>query len=1317
MANKRFGDFVLGNGGGSESSGLEAKCLALYQSIYDGEVSESELDDFCSHLGNELFVEEVKQYFPVLRSDGDEHLHDSSSYTDRIRAAAKQHIPERYLSPAAHNEAVLLVRQYMHTIAYFVSGADLSPSVKTGLYLGFGKLFEVAGAATPGYVTDYLEGKEGSIDLVRHKVRVNRKSKDKSSLRQSLGAHTDTGVVNGGSTCYQNVVFRLLLSSEAVMSLVTAQDAVNVFLSAEKENDIDFHVFDLVLNIARKNFEGSKDRLRKFWEILAENSTSAGEQPWTTGRQQDPAELITKFFLQDLRISFLIPAWAHGLKTKDDCLACHRKTSKVDSNNLIYPLHLSSDKVSETPTSQDLDFVGLFNDSLTVPEIIEKNCQTCGENTFHSRATALVQDGERDASDHLPEIVVQLVRFDAAGRKVRQKVDLPSGLFALNGRHCLYYMKYVAVHIGSQLSQGHYFSFERPSLSEAAQQQSPEDESEQANIEPASKKFHKWTRYEDNRKTENHKFSDIESEYGKDTYLCRLVPARSGDIATLISMDEIIASVRSTIVDSCSDFRGDVSDALDMMNESTSEAIAESLRVVFRKVMQLSRAQKLQETISDKLLLQQLATTFRRELPTKARSNLHLSIFLDSWLMDEWKAYTNASQQSLSRSARVEDVANGVLRQMLTPDGIVDLITSLGRSVVDGNARRHEQENKKRLLNTEYEKIREQQQKQQARLAAAHAERAAEEEAARQREINLDGDDEDEANLQMGIQLSLLGQGDAPGTHGSDDATSSQLKALQQKHDELRKKYDELADKHMDVSKKYTNLQKAASKRDKPSGAGSNMPPPSAPKTGSGPRAGAGSTTGAGPKTGSVSKAGSGSKTGPVKSTITPDSGASAGQIKKRSAEKAPTKGASTKVSRTGSPPPRKTSGVKEVVPKAKSTSDLRSKPPPRMNLQPLQKTGTTSKTGSDEDLRDVAAPAMQYMKSVENMRSQGQEPSPSASQSEPHTPSRQTRHTDLAHRPSPRRPREDSHPRMPHPEARVGSQSPYPATASGSPRRGKRGKLMKGLRPDRERSSSPQQIGQGTSKDPLRFDGPADEPNIPSDDGRTDEPSVSSRVAPSKDQSISSRGDEKSGYGKPGESNTIRQKLKSTFSILDLRKSRRRNRLSTSKQRVTSGLFRQPEESSTSGNLAPAIPRRESKGDLMSKTDAPEQPNTIRRSQSFLNLFGRSEKQAKSMATTAQVEAGNLQSTLQPAQIAQGGTPSAQTALQPASTAQGVDSSTQTQTSQQPAAETGTRRVPFRERPISSATVIHHQLSLGQSPAENDKDKDVEMKDDEGDW
>lgn len=219
-----------------------------------------------------------------------------------------------------------------------------------------------------------------------------------------------------------------------------------------------------------------------------------------------------------------------------------------------------------------------------------------------------------------------------------------------------------------------------------------------------------------------------------------------------------------------------ISEALDYcMADDTSDTMVANLRSMIQNVMQLPSP----EAISDPVLLKQLAGTFRRPIPSMGRLNKRLSIFLEHWLITEWKAHIDA-KQTMGKTFDIRDYVQRALGRMFTVESLASLISNTVRYLVDERTGKLENDSKQRLKRVTYEQIEEEQQKQQqhwARLFALEAEKSAEEQAAKFAQGYFDGDADQELLVQQGIQQSLLDAGGTAQTPTSTESLSAEMKS------------------------------------------------------------------------------------------------------------------------------------------------------------------------------------------------------------------------------------------------------------------------------------------------------------------------------------------------------------------------------------------------------------------------------------------------------------------------------------------------------------------------------------------------------------
>lgn len=315
MTTTPFSDFVL-PGSTIQVIHLKELCDRFYALILQGHVSEVLFQDFCDCLQRKDFFDAVKSDFPVLRGLDDEFESDETAeYVERMKDAVKVHLPEPYLPPAAHNEAILGARHLLTTLAHLVfTKRGIEESLRTSLFKSFAALFEAAGGAIPDYIDNYLDGQGGSLEVTRRGVqRLPRSERAayQGAAEQPRNTFTETGVYNGGNTCYQNVVYRLMLSSNAVTSNLSRPNIADLFdRTGDDDAKIGFHLFKLLRAIEEVDFETSKVSLRNVWAAL-----KAKDPKWARGIQQDAHELIHDFEGAFLKY-ILVPSWEHHVQSQ-----------------------------------------------------------------------------------------------------------------------------------------------------------------------------------------------------------------------------------------------------------------------------------------------------------------------------------------------------------------------------------------------------------------------------------------------------------------------------------------------------------------------------------------------------------------------------------------------------------------------------------------------------------------------------------------------------------------------------------------------------------------------------------------------------------------------------------------------------------------------------------------------------------------------------------------------------------------------------------------------------------------------------------------
>lgn len=101
---------------------------------------------------------------------------------------------------------------------------------------------------------------------------------------QPAEVQTQTGLYNGGNTCYQNSGFQMVLSSSA------AREALSQALQSGNlgGTEICKILSDMFQSVIAEDFGESKTQLRLFWAELREQGSM-----FKPGRQQDAEEFLT----------------------------------------------------------------------------------------------------------------------------------------------------------------------------------------------------------------------------------------------------------------------------------------------------------------------------------------------------------------------------------------------------------------------------------------------------------------------------------------------------------------------------------------------------------------------------------------------------------------------------------------------------------------------------------------------------------------------------------------------------------------------------------------------------------------------------------------------------------------------------------------------------------------------------------------------------------------------------------------------------------------------------------------------------------------
>ncbi|KAF2487393.1 hypothetical protein BDY17DRAFT_319939 [Neohortaea acidophila] len=527
----RFSKFDISKGL-KETIALQKECEKFREQVANGaEVSEEDVKDLCDCLKDRGFYRIVSVFLPVFYGE-DEDISNDSEIGARIREAAREWRPDEHFPPSPQSE------HYSNTLAHrldeMLTGLfrdmRLDDNARCLLAVAFKPVYEAGGLPLENINTIIEEGAKRGLPREPGIVPGGQRY-FKGAEPQSGNTKTQTGVFNGGNTCYQNGMFRLILSSKRAPDVLLhggeAPPAGNEELGQK--------LFELIQAIKAKSFDGSKHLLQQLWTHFGKDHSL---RQYVPGKQQDAEEFFRHVMMDGLGE---IPrtAFGHNIVSKDRCIDCDLESHGPSEEEVIYSIGLEESTPATSLTS-------LLLDQMVKVEEVEKRCGKCEADTIHGRATGL-----EPAQDSLgPEIVIQLKRFDGRGEsKVRTAISLPERLFAMAGRERPYYIKWILRHIGNSVDFGHYLAYERGSPSAADARKPQQDASEEKTTEFEAQSFDVWTMYEDDKRVTNIPFRTVQEACEKDWYICMAAPASDKEVESLLATVPINMKKRTAFMD------------------------------------------------------------------------------------------------------------------------------------------------------------------------------------------------------------------------------------------------------------------------------------------------------------------------------------------------------------------------------------------------------------------------------------------------------------------------------------------------------------------------------------------------------------------------------------------------------------------------------------------------------------------------------------------------------------------------------------------------------------------------------------------------
>ncbi|KAK4955093.1 Ubiquitin carboxyl-terminal hydrolase 3 [Elasticomyces elasticus] len=277
---------------------------------------------------------------------------------------------------------------------------------------------------------------------------------------------SQTGVMNGGNSCYQNVVFWLLVLSSYFMKRVNDDDAfemvdseTGLLMVPEELRPIHTRITQLLKALRVGERTNAMELLREFWQDV-QDLVKNGHPEWamfqTPGPQQDPTEFIL-LFLEHFLKGYMLETF--GVQTTHEyrCKVCGERRNFTDPKTTVVQLIVPEKGPDSGPQTAEPDLLPLLTQSIASFEQGQMvKCSKCDKDTIHGRLDHLTS--HFDLQGKPSDIIVHCIIF-RHGKKLDTKVQMPTGIFLLPGPNRPYRLTYVAEHRGPRLSYGHYVCY------------------------------------------------------------------------------------------------------------------------------------------------------------------------------------------------------------------------------------------------------------------------------------------------------------------------------------------------------------------------------------------------------------------------------------------------------------------------------------------------------------------------------------------------------------------------------------------------------------------------------------------------------------------------------------------------------------------------------------------------------------------------------------------------------------------------------------------------------------------------------------------
>ncbi|KAK3634226.1 hypothetical protein LTR56_015433 [Elasticomyces elasticus] len=482
---------------------LQQELLLLRTQISTGaEIPESEIADLTTALGDRQFYGAACLVFATLegKRDVDKNIKDDLPVLLGMVQAAEKWMPPPIVPLRGGDFAVQIDRRALTVLGEFIGREykDMEDDDRRKFAMGCVLFLELAGVGEIPLGLQQLAAQyNGSLPPGYKRAKPEFYHPD--AVPEDLDGETQTGVYNGGNTCYQNGPYIVLSRSDGIAEQMRELGKSLV------GHEVGETLFDLTTSIREKNFDFSRIHLQEVWQYFDELHARTKELREETARQlavqaelavthggpipnfnfnipddphakfyvgsyehQDAAEYLSSFLESQLG-PYMAGAWGFEKTEVTECTVCEHKTEKILRGDIMYHLSLRSRETGSKPRDS-VGLVQLLAEDMTTFSMLRKRCEQAqagdeheqwgATGPHHIRRTAL-----RD-SDEPKEKLIVLDRWKEtfSGSREFEKDDtlvtFPEHAIPMPGDWRFYWLQDIIIHIGTYYC-GHYVTVVR----------------------------------------------------------------------------------------------------------------------------------------------------------------------------------------------------------------------------------------------------------------------------------------------------------------------------------------------------------------------------------------------------------------------------------------------------------------------------------------------------------------------------------------------------------------------------------------------------------------------------------------------------------------------------------------------------------------------------------------------------------------------------------------------------------------------------------------------------------------------------------------